>query len=139
MSILWRDQRFLANQIKLNQTRLQVIRCDKDIGDSSDPPQFGMDEEMGDEEVSDDDDWSGEDDDDDDNESMRLDEEPFQIEQTLNLPVSLSSVQVKQMKFILEVCKIIFFVSPNHPHCNEKKREEKEKKCSMNTYSMFYY
>ena len=45
----------------------------------------------------DDDDWSEEDDDD---EAMRLDEEPFQIDQSLNLPVTLSSVQVKQMKFI---------------------------------------
>ena len=42
-------RRFLANQIKLNQTRLQVIQCDEDTEDSSDPPQFGMDEEMGDE------------------------------------------------------------------------------------------
>ena len=61
-------RRFLANQIELNKTRLHVIRCDDDSEDSSDPPQFEMNEEMGEEELSDDDDKYDElSDDDEDN------------------------------------------------------------------------
>ena len=94
---------------------------------------------MGDEEVSDDDDdddWSEEDDDDD--ESMRLDEEPFQIDQSLNLPVSLSSVQVKTNEIYSLSLQNNIFCFTHHPHCYEKK-EKNKKKCSMNTYLMFYY
>ena len=89
------------NQIKLNQTHLQVIRCDEDTADSSDPPQFKMNEEMGEEELideDDDDDWSEEDDMSDEEDVMGLDEEPFQIDQSLNLPISQSTVQVEQLK-----------------------------------------
>ena len=93
-------RRFLANQIKLNKTRLHVIRCD-DSADSLDPPQFEMNDEMGDEEQSDDDEQSDEDDDQDDmlddadEDEMRVDEEAYQIDQTLDLPNTQSMEQVK--------------------------------------------
>jgi len=102
-------RRFLANQIKLNKTRLHVIRCDDDSEDSSDPPQFEMNDEMREEELSDDDEddeLSEEDDMLDDEDVMRVDEEPFQIDQTLNLPNSQSTEQVKHFN-----CHTLFLTS----------------------------
>ena len=107
-------RRFLANQIKLNKTRLHVIRCD-DSEDSSDSPQFEMNVEMGDDEQmmgddeqSDDEQMMGDDEqsddddddedkmlDDDDEDEMRVDEEAYQIDQTLNLTNTQSMEQVK--------------------------------------------
>ena len=88
-------RRFLSNQIKIRQTRLHIIRCDDEIEDFSDQPEFDMNVEMPDE-VESGDEWGGDEgEDEEDVDSVRVEEFPFLPNQTLNLAPALSlSVQV---------------------------------------------